>query len=617
MRKPLLRLWAAGWLVAGLSGVASAQFGTPQQSVPLTDLSAFRPTGAANWKIAGDVSADLNQKEVLTTGAGSGILVNQPDPKNRANLQTAFEHGDLDIEFDFMMATHSNSGFYLQGRYEVQLLDSWGVKSPSTGDVGGIYKRRELPSGRMYEGHAPRVNAGKAPGLWQHFDISFQAPRFDASGKKIANAKVIRIVLNGVTIQENVELSGPTGGPISEQEAAVGPIMIQGDHGAVAFRNFKYRSYAGQQPRLTGIQYKVYQPTDADNFAKIPDFAKLKSTGGGNGQEVTWDVANQTNNFGVVYTAKLNVPTAGDYQFFLSQGGTARLKVNGQEVVKESWNQPGGYRTGKVTLPAGEASVEIAYVKRDEWVRPALGVEVEGPGFRRTTLTAPASMLTPPATDPILIDARENTITRSFMDYFQDGKRIKRIVHAVQVGSPEGIHYTFDLDNGALAQVWRGEFLDATPMWHNRGDGSSRPRGLVVALNDSPAFAVLSSPDQAWTETAPAEGGNFVPKGYDVDEAGLPTFRYVYFGGDVQDVIRPAEGNKYLVREITVKKPAANLYHLVAAGKDITELQPGLYAVDGKSYYVRAAGAKLRKSGDRQELILPVSEGKIKYEVLF
>jgi hypothetical protein len=100
-----------------------------QETVSLNDLSFWKPTGKANWQIAGDVTADLTKNETMTTQAGKGILVNLPDANNRANLLSAAEYGDVDVEFDFMMASHSNSGFYLQGRYEIQLLDSWGVKN--------------------------------------------------------------------------------------------------------------------------------------------------------------------------------------------------------------------------------------------------------------------------------------------------------------------------------------------------------------------------------------------------------------------------------------------------------------------------------------------------------
>ena len=64
------------------------------------------------------------------------MLANRPDDQNQANLFTRWEHGDVDLSLDFMMAKGSNSGIYLQGRYEVQLLDSWGIDSVSSSDCG-------------------------------------------------------------------------------------------------------------------------------------------------------------------------------------------------------------------------------------------------------------------------------------------------------------------------------------------------------------------------------------------------------------------------------------------------------------------------------------------------
>jgi hypothetical protein len=82
-----------------------------------------------------------------------------------------------------------------------------------------------------------RVNAELAPGNWQTFDIFFHAARFDNNGKKIANAKFEKIILNGVLIHENVELTGPTRGSMLSNDIPVGPLRLQGDHGPVAFRN--------------------------------------------------------------------------------------------------------------------------------------------------------------------------------------------------------------------------------------------------------------------------------------------------------------------------------------------------------------------------------------------
>ena len=85
------------------------------------------------------------------------------------------------------------------------------------------------------------VNATRRPGEWQSFQIWFQAPRFDSSGKKTANAKFLRVLHNGILVQRDVEAEGPTRSGLEIPEAATNPLMIQGDHGPVAFRNLYWR----------------------------------------------------------------------------------------------------------------------------------------------------------------------------------------------------------------------------------------------------------------------------------------------------------------------------------------------------------------------------------------
>jgi sugar phosphate isomerase/epimerase len=139
-----------------------------------------------------------------------------------------------------MIPKGSNSGVYFMGRYEIQVYDSYGVEKGQYPGIecGGIYERwdnNRNPKG--FEGHSPRVNASRAPGQWQTFDVIFRAPRFDKNGRKISNARFEKIVHNGVVVHEDVELTGPTRAGTYNDEKPTGPLMLQGDHGPVAYRN--------------------------------------------------------------------------------------------------------------------------------------------------------------------------------------------------------------------------------------------------------------------------------------------------------------------------------------------------------------------------------------------
>lgn len=107
----------------------------------------------------------------------------------------------------------------------------------SSSDCGGIYER--WANDRGYDGVAPRVNACKPAGEWQTVEAVFRAPRFDAAGRKTENARFKRVELNHVLIHEDVEVTGPTRGSHYEDEQPYGPLIAQGDHGPVAFRNVR------------------------------------------------------------------------------------------------------------------------------------------------------------------------------------------------------------------------------------------------------------------------------------------------------------------------------------------------------------------------------------------
>lgn len=202
----------------------------------------FRPL-PANWQEAGGIVDATSREKTLVASPGRGLLVCVPgaEPAARENLFTAWEHADLEIELEFLLPPKSNSGVYFQGRYEVQLFDSWGARDLRPRDCGGIYQRWDPargPGREGFEGHAPRVNAARPPGEWQSLRVVFEAPRFDREGRKIRPARFVRVELNGQLVQENVEVGGPTRAAPFTDERPSGPLMIQGDHGPVAIRRF-------------------------------------------------------------------------------------------------------------------------------------------------------------------------------------------------------------------------------------------------------------------------------------------------------------------------------------------------------------------------------------------
>ena len=164
-------------------------------------------------------------------------ILNGRDGKT-VNLVSDRKFGDVELYLEFLIPKGSNSGVYMHGLYEVQILDSYGVANPGVHDCGAIYER--WIDNKGVGGRAPSRNASRPAGEWQSFRIWFRAPRFDAS-EKIENAKFLRVLHNGIQVQENVSVEGPTRAGMALPEARENPLMLQGDHGPVAFRNMYFR----------------------------------------------------------------------------------------------------------------------------------------------------------------------------------------------------------------------------------------------------------------------------------------------------------------------------------------------------------------------------------------
>ncbi|HJQ23001.1 MAG TPA: DUF1080 domain-containing protein [Blastocatellia bacterium] len=138
----------------------------------------------------------------------NGVMVNSPHANNLVSKQ---RFKDFKIHAEYKLEKDSNSGIYLRGRYELQVLDDAGKDPESHGHMA-IYSRT-----------APRVNASRTAGEWQTMEAIIVGNR-------------VTVTLNGQTVHDNAVLEGITGGALDSDEATDGPIMLQGDHGRVWFR---------------------------------------------------------------------------------------------------------------------------------------------------------------------------------------------------------------------------------------------------------------------------------------------------------------------------------------------------------------------------------------------
>ncbi len=596
------------------------------RELSLEDLSAFEST-SAEWSIAGDAWS-LWDSENLELEPGTGVLAHARRPTGSGFIETSWGHGDLILELEYLVASGSESGIFLQGRYEVQIVDSWGIEQPSYSDAAGISPRfdEERPPGRqVFEGHAPRSNAAKAPGLWQHLRIVFEAPRFDADGRKSLNARVVEVVHNGVTVQEAVDLGGPTKDAIYTDEGPSGPLAF-GGAGGIAIRNVRYRHYEPVEPvALSDVHYTLRY----GEFTNLSEMLAAAPSASGAASGYVWDLFGQTaDRIGVEWEGTIRIPETGEYLFSMrfnwideipydedAVAGLGRFTVDDELVIDHTGED--STSSGHIYLTEGVHPFTLSYFKNRKLWRPIVFFRVEGPGMPPLYLNAPRSLPPPETSYPAVpLDAsREPIVLRSFAEYGSE-----TVSNVVSVGDPTSAHYALDLDNGRLLAVWRGGFVDVGSMWTGRGElQHAEPRGQLLEFAKGPTVARLATEDAAWPRVSEIDDLRFL--GYRLDGGGRPTFRYAGTGDfEMRDAFQPEQGGRRLLRRLTFSGSIRpdDLWIRVASGMNIQERRPGVFAVDA-AYFVDIstdAGARLRTQSGREELLVPIrfSDDEAHYE---
>ena len=203
--------------------------GSSSQAPPADAIVLFDGTDLSNWTNKKQQPAQWIVADGIMTVA-----------KGKGDIQTKQGFGSCQLHVEWRTPAEvkdsgqnrGNSGIYLMGRYEVQVLDSYKNRTYSNGQAGSIYKQ-----------YMPLVNACRPPGEWQTYDIIFTAPIFREDGSLLSAARVT-VIQNGVLVQNNVELKGATvydGQPVYKKHAEKEALVLQ-DHGClVSYRNIWVR----------------------------------------------------------------------------------------------------------------------------------------------------------------------------------------------------------------------------------------------------------------------------------------------------------------------------------------------------------------------------------------
>jgi hypothetical protein len=195
---------------------------------PSDAIVLFDGKDLSQWKGENSGPAKWEVQDGVATVNGTG------------SISTKQEFGDCQLHVEWATPEkvegegqgRGNSGIILQGRYELQVLDSYINKTYYDGQAGAIYKQ-----------YAPLVNACRKPGEWQTYDIIFHAPRFDADGK-LEKPGTVTVLQNGVLVQDNVEIkgnTGPAGAPKYRAHPLKQSLVLQDHHNPVRFRNIWIR----------------------------------------------------------------------------------------------------------------------------------------------------------------------------------------------------------------------------------------------------------------------------------------------------------------------------------------------------------------------------------------
>lgn len=503
------------------------------QDFPLTPLSF------TEWDKKG---SQWNEVEKLTIYPFEDKIVEKQGKgelyaSGKASLVSKRQFKDFKLEFEILQDQLTEASFSIGSNVTISLANSCSGTNPTIGSI--------LKSDGNYQNSLQ--NVCKQTGLWQKIELIYKSPANGFPGV------LEKLQINGVALFENYV--------VQNAGVVVVPISFKLDKGILGIRNVAFTDFGNDKPvSISNLNYKLEETNGwGQTFEKKntpPIYGKSES--------LSHSIPNDYREFILTYTGDMNVAKAGHFGFTLDYQGVSQLSIDGKQVVGSKEYIYRVPSTGLVELSEGKHQFEFSYQRI--WWPPGFGVFVSGADFRPYALH-PANNL--PAQE-IVGGIYENPqgskarTIRSFMN-FKGEKRVK----VISVGTPEKKHYSFDLNDGSLLYVWKGDFADVTEMWHERGEPQLLETfGETITLSGKPSFFQ-------------ADSDEIVFKEYFLDKNGVPTYVHSLNNALVSQKMEPVNTGL----EFTLTADNKEIKYLLAQSQLIEKLSPTLFKTN--EYYIK------------------------------
>lgn len=501
-----------------------------------------------------------------------------------ASLQLFPEHAALTLSFSFRMDEGAQADLLLNDRYALS-LPTFSLDPP--GD--------------------PRTAVAITPGIWQNLELTY-LPATSSSP-----ALLVACYLNDNLVYYQQ--------PLGQDTTAAGGLNLELRSGTMSVTNLRSHDQAGKSSSVASdgsvdlnmplIHYAYY---DLDDEARtFTDWEGAEPTKQGFISRFDLGaIREKTRGYAIRFEGELDVPKSGEYTFHLRSPAHTALYFDGEAVVHLGDDTEGIDREGTVQVGEGRHRVRLDHFQQTGWNHLQLKFSVDGQE-RKSLNEMPEgrAVATPRSRETMPVETDERPyLLRSFLNfpnariYDYTAKR----THVINVGEAEGPHYSYDLKNGSLLQVWRGGFVDASEMWNDRGEPQ-----VVRALG--PAIFFDGRPQ--WSEDAsgwPDSLAEFHHRRYELDDSGRPTFFFAFDdAGEVSDRLVPTPAG--LERTLTNASMDETLLTSVASAANIRETAPGTFELVDPGLNVQilelaSGGLRLLSGEGTQRLVAELPPGE-------